>query len=235
VSGFPWSPAATGGDGYGRRIAADLTISSSVLTARVRIARLVVSWLLVGVGVPLLLRAELGVSPFDVLNTGVSHVTGWSLGTSFIVDSILLFVTGRLLGGRLGPACVPGTVVIGLMVNVGLDAIAVQHALVPRIAMLVAGLVIIAVAISLVVTTELGPGPTEVLMLGLVHRGMGIVPARWISDGLPVVLGAALGGSIGVGTVLFVVTMGPMVKAGLRVLRYQPSTRTTLDLPIVGP
>ncbi len=177
-----------------------------MLTARVRIARLVVSWLLVGVGVPLLLRAELGVSPFDVLNTGVSHVTGWSLGTSFIVDSILLFVTGRLLGGRLGPACVPGTVVIGLMVNVGLDAIAVQHALVPRIA-----------------------------MLGLVHRGMGIVPARWISDGLPVVLGAALGGSIGVGTVLFVVTMGPMVKAGLRVLRYQPSTRTTLDLPIVGP
>jgi uncharacterized membrane protein YczE len=56
-----------------------------------------------------------------------------------------------------------------------------------------------------------------------------------LSDGLPVVLGAALGGSIGVGTVAFVLTMGPMVKFGLRLLGYQPSTRTTLDLPIVGP
>jgi len=175
------------------------------------------------------------VSPFDVLNTGVGNVTGWSLGTAFIVDSIVLFATGRLLGGRLGPACVPGTVVIGLMVNAVLAAIPEQHALASRVAMLAAGLVVIAVAISLVVTTELGPGPTEVLMLGLVHRGMGIVPARWLSDGLPVVLGAALGGSIGVGTVAFVLTMGPMVKFGLRLLGYQPSTRTTLDLPIVGP
>ena len=201
---------------------------------RVRITRLVVSWVLVGIGVPLLLRAELGVSPFDVLNTGVGNVTGWSLGTAFIVDSIVLFAAGRLLGGRLGPACVPGTVVIGLMVNAVLGAIPEEHALVWRVAMLAAGLVIIAVAISLVVTTELGPGPTEVLMLGLVHRGMGIVPAR-LSDGLPVVVGAVLGGSIGVGTVAFVLTMGPMVKLGLRLLGYQPSTRTTLDLPIVGP
>jgi uncharacterized membrane protein YczE len=202
---------------------------------RVRITRLVVSWVLVGIGVPLLLRAELGVSPFDVLNTGVGNVTGWSLGTAFIVDSIVLFAAGRLLGGRLGPACVPGTVVIGLMVNAVLGAIPEEHALAWRVAMLAAGLVIIAVAISLVVTTELGPGPTEVLMLGLVHRGMGIVPARWLSDGLPVVVGAVLGGSIGVGTVAFVLTMGPMVKAGLRLLGYQPSTRTSLDLPIVGP
>jgi uncharacterized membrane protein YczE len=225
----------TGDGGYRHRITADVTAPSSSLTTRVRVARLVVSWALVGVGVPLLIRAELGVSPFDVLNTGVGNVTGWSLGTAFIVDSIVLFATGRLLGGRLGPACVPGTVVIGVMVNAALDAIPVQHALVPRIAMLAAGLVIIAVAISLVVTTELGPGPTEVLMLGLMHRGMGIVPARWLSDGLPVALGAVLGGSIGVGTVVFVVTMGPMVKAGLRVLRYQPTRRATLDLPIVGP
>jgi uncharacterized membrane protein YczE len=116
-----------------------------------------------------------------------------------------------------------------------LEAIPEQHALIPRVAMLAAGLVVIAVAISLVVTTELGPGPTEVLMLGLVHRGMDIVPARWLSDGLPVVVGAVLGGSIGVGTVAFVLTMGPMVKLGLRLLGYRPSTRTTFDLPIVGP
>ncbi len=225
---------------YGRVIP-DLVPATSAavaatLSTRTRLIRLVVSWLLVGVGVPLLLRSALGVSPFDVLNTGVGHQTGWSLGTAFIVDSIVLFTTGWLLGGGLGPACVPGTVVIGVMVNLALRVLPEQHAMAVRIPLLLAGLVIIAVAISLVVTTELGPGPTEVLMLGLIKRGLGIVPARWISDGFPVLLGIALGGSIGVGTVVFVLTMGPMVKFGLRRLHYEPSaSQPALDLPLIGP
>lgn len=188
----------------------------------VRVVRLVVSWLLVGCGVPLLLRAELGVSPFDVLSTGVAGVTGWSVGVSFIACSITFFLTGRLLGGLLGPACVPGTVVIGLLVNVILGLVPEQTALVARIPMLVLGLVLIAAAITLGVSTELGPGPTEVLMLGLMARGVDVVPARWISDGLPVVVGVLLGGAIGVGTVVFWLTMGFLVKAGLRLLAYEP-------------
>jgi uncharacterized membrane protein YczE len=62
-------------------------------------------------------------------------------------------------------------------------------------------------------------------MLGLVRRGMPIVPARWISDGTPVVVGAALGGQLGVGTLVFAVAMGPLVKVGLRRLGYTPATR----------
>ena len=65
-----------------------------------------------------------------------------------------------------------------------------------------------------------------VLMLGLVNRGLGVVPARWISDGAPLVAGALLGGSFGLGTVLFAVGMGPMVKVGLRRLRYTPHVAT---------
>ena len=72
----------------------------------------------------------------------------------------------------------------------------------------------LAVAICLVVTTELGAGPTEVVMLGLINRGMGIVPARWISDGTPLVVGTLLGGAIGPGTLFFALSMGPMVKFG---------------------
>ena len=187
------------------------------MTRRTRLTRLVVSWLMVGVGVPLLVQSHLGVAPFDVLNTGLTEVTDWSLGLCFALMSAVFFGAGFLLGARLGWACLVGTVV-NLMLRVVPD-----HAhLAVRSTFLVGGMLIIGAAICLVVTTELGPGPTEVLMLGLVNRGLGVVPARWISDGAPLVAGALLGGSFGVGTVVFAVGMGPLVKAGLRALHYTP-------------
>lgn len=195
---------------------------------RTRILRLVASWILVAIGVPMLIEAELGVAPFDVFNTGVGHATGWSLGLCFIIDAMIFFVIGTLLGARPGWGSIFGTITIGPMVNVVLSLIPKQHAMAPRLALLIGGTLILAVAICMVVTTELGAGPTEVVMLGLIHRGMGIVPARWISDGTPLVIGTLLGGAIGPGTLLFALSMGPMVKFGLRRLKYE--TRRPIPL-----
>ena len=189
---------------------------------RTRLLRLFASWGLVAIGVPMLIRAELGVAPFDVFNTGVSQATGWSLGVCFIVDAMTFFVIGSILGVRPGWGSVVGTTCIGPMINVVLAVLAKQHDMAPRLALLIGGTVILAAAICLVVSTELGAGPTEVAMLGLIHRGMGIVPARWISDGTPLVVGTLLGGAIGPGTLLFALSMGPMVKFGLRRLHYEP-------------
>jgi len=193
-----------------------------------RTLRLIGSWVGVSIGVPLLIRAELGVAPFDVLNTGVAHATDWPFGVAFVVDACIFYLAGWLLGAQLGWACIGGTVIIGPMVNVFLGALPVQHAMVPRLGYFVVGLLIIAVAICLVITTELGAGPSEVFMLGLVVRGMGIVPARWISDGLPLVIGALIGGALGPGTLVFALTMGPMVKYGLGRMHYQPARGGTL-------
>lgn len=187
-----------------------------------RFSRLFGSWIGVGVGISLLIRADLGVAPFDVLTTGVSHTVGWSLGLCFILVSIVFFAIGAALGGKLGWACLVGTVAIGRIVDVLLPHVPKLHALPARIAVWAVAVAIIGASVCLVITTELGPGPTEVLMLGLVHRGMGIVPARWISDGTPVLLGALIGGSLGVGTVVFALALGPMVKYGLRRLHYTP-------------
>ena len=195
------------------------------MTPATRLLRLVGSWIGVGIGIPLLIRAELGVAPFDVLNTGVSDATGWSLGVCFVVDASVFYGIGRLLGARLGWASFVGTIVIGPLVNLFLRLIPQQQALVARLALYVAGILIIAVAICLVVSTELGAGPSEVMMLGLITRGLGVVPARWISDGTPLVIGAALGGALGPGTLAFVVCMGPLVRFGLRTLHYEPAHR----------
>lgn len=81
---------------------------------------------------------------------------------------------------------------------------------------------LISIAVSLVITAELGVGPTEAIMLGLMQRGVSIVPARLVSDGVPLVVGALLGGALGVGTVVFTLAMGPLVKFGLRRLAYEP-------------
>jgi uncharacterized membrane protein YczE len=200
------------------------------LTSRGRLIRLFASWAAVGVGIPMILRAELGASPFDVLNTGLSEVTGWSFGICFVVNSIAFFASGRAMGARLGWACIAGTLVIGPLVNLVLGLIPEQDRLSIRIPLFVVGLLVIAVAICLVIPTELGPGPTEVLMLGLVARGMDVVPARWISDGLPVAIGVALGGAFGAGTVIWVLCMGPMVKFGLRRLHYVPPRLVIVDI-----
>lgn len=195
-----------------------------------RLTRLFASWAAVGVGIPMILRAELGASPFDVLNTGLSEWAGWSFGVCFIVNSIVFFGVGRAMGARLGWACIAGTLVIGPLVNLVLDLIPEQELLASRIPLFVGGLLVIAVAICLVIPTELGPGPTEVLMLGLVARGMDVVPARWISDGLPVAIGAIAGGAFGVGTFVWVLVMAPMVKFGLRRLHYTPPRLVVVDI-----
>ncbi|MBI4884159.1 MAG: hypothetical protein HY826_08900 [Actinobacteria bacterium] len=192
------------------------------MSMRTRLLRLLASWVLVAIGVPLLVRAELGVAPFDVLNTGMHAAVGWSLGLCFIVDAMVFFAIGWALGVRPGWASFVGTLVIGPLVNVMLAIVPEQHRVASRLGLLGGGILIVALAICLVVTTELGAGPTEVVMLGLFGRGLGIVPSRWISDGVPFVIGMALGGAVGPGTLIFAVGMGPMVQHGLYLLHYEP-------------
>jgi uncharacterized membrane protein YczE len=193
---------------------------------RLRILRLLFSWVAVAVGVSLLVRAELGVAPFDVLNTGLSDRTGWSFGLCFLLSGLTLFVIGRLLGGRLGIASVAGAVTIGPMINVFLRLIHHQEKLAVRVPFLLGGIAIIGMGICFGIASELGPGPSEVFMLGLVNHGVGLVVARWISDLLPIVIGVVLGGALGVGTIAFLILMGPMVKIGLRLLRFDPHRAT---------
>jgi uncharacterized membrane protein YczE len=142
------------------------------MTRSARLTRLVVSWLMVGLGVPLLVRSNLGVAPFDVLNTGLNEVTELSFGLCFILMSAVFFGTGYLLGAKLGWACLGGTLTIGVMVNLVLRAVPERDALALRVPFLLGGILIIAVAICLS-ATELGAGPTEVMMLGLVNRRLG--------------------------------------------------------------
>jgi uncharacterized protein len=190
-----------------------------------RLVRLAASWTCIAVGVPMLVRAELGLAPADVLNSGVSTATGWSFGTSFVVMAVTLYSVGLVLGGRIGWASPLGTVVIGPMINVVLGRVQQYERLVFRIPLFAVGTLVIAAGICLAIAARFGPGPSEVVQMGLVHRGIGLVIARWIVDGVPIVLGVLLGGQIGAGTVIFLVVMGPLIKSGLKAMHFVPPVR----------
>lgn len=200
----------------------------SVTSARplwVRVALVPVSWVLVAVGVSMLIRADVGVAPYDVLNTGIANVFGIGVGTAFLVDALVLYAIGWALGGRLGWASIAGTFVISPLIDVLLDRWGEIDPLAVRIPLFGAGLAILCVAVCLAIVTELGPGPTEVFMLGLVARRVSVTRARWLTDGMCVGIGTLLGGAVGVGTVVFLVAFGPMVARGLVALRYTPPVR----------
>lgn len=205
--------------------------SSPRLSLRVRIVRVGISWPLIALGVALLLRANLGVSPFDVLNTGVAKAFDAPFSIVFPGVAVVFFALGALLGGRVGWASVFGTFVIGPLIGVFREVVPEPEMLVPRIAMMAGATALLATAVCLLITTELGPGPSEVFMLGLVNRNVPIVLARWISDGLPLCAGAALGGSVGVGTVIFGFALAPLIKYGLAVLHYVPPHQPELVEP----
>lgn len=192
------------------------------LTTWERIGRVATSYVLVSIGVALLVSAELGVAPYDVLNTGIADTLGIRFGFAFLITSALFYGTGTLLGGRTGWASLIGTIVIAPLVEGALAILPEPERLAGRLPMFAIGVLVLVAAVCLVVTTELGPGPGEVFMLGLIARGIPVVRARWITDGIALILGAALGGAVGVGTVLFAFAFGPLVAAGLRALHYSP-------------
>jgi uncharacterized membrane protein YczE len=168
-----------------------------------------------------------------VLNSGLANRLPGGFALWWTITGLLCFLLGALMGTPPGPASIAGTVVIGPLINIVLGWLPEVDRLLPRLGLMAAGIAVIAVAICLTVSTELGPGPPEVVMLGLVRRGIDVVPARWITDGVPFLLGVVLGGSFGVGTIVFVIAMGTIVKFGLRLLHFQPSPDRQATLALV--
>lgn len=187
-----------------------------------RLTRVATSYLLVSVGVALLVRAELGVAPYDVLNTGLSDAFDIPFGVAFVITAATFYGAGVALGGRTGWASLIGTFIIAPLIQLSLALIPETERMAARVPMFGVGVLLLATGVCLVISTELGPGPGEVFMLGLVARGVPVAPARWLTDGLALLLGVLLGGAVGIGTVLFAFAFGPMVAAGLRLLRYTP-------------
>ena len=199
-----------------------------------RLLGLVFGLFLCAAGIVALLESELGLSPWDVLHQGLAQQTPLSYGTANIAVGVVVLVVAWGLGARVGVGTVANATLIGLFIEVLVRVPTVEalseEGLVARSIVLVAGIALVAVGSAFYLGASLGAGPRDSLMLVLALRsGWRIGLVRTLLESSVVVVGAFLGGTIGIGTIAFALLIGPALEASFWVLG-----RTALTGPAVA-
>jgi len=192
-----------------------------------RLIQLFSGLVLYGLSIALIVRADLGLDPWDVLNQGVFERFAQPAGISFglVVNLIGLAVLLLWIPLRQKPGVgtLANVLVIGTVANVGLDWIPTDLDLSLRAGLLIAGIVLNGVASGAYIGAGLGPGPRDGLMTGIVARTGW--PVKWVRTAIElsvIAVGWLLGGSVGLGTVLYAVTIGPLVHVFLPLFTLRP-------------
>jgi len=172
--------------------------------------QLLVGLWLFGASVALLVRAELGLDPWDVLHQGISGKSGISLGLVVIATSVFVLVLWVPLRQRPGIGTLANVLLVGVSLDATLAVLPAPTELPWQIAFLVAGILGSAVATGLYIGAGLGPGPRDGLMTGLAARGISIRIARTAIEVAVLALGWLLGGTVGLGTVAYALAIGPL-------------------------
>jgi uncharacterized membrane protein YczE len=200
-----------------------------------RYASLVFGLAVFGLAIVFILESKLGLSPWDVLNQGLSKHSPLSFGMANVVVGVVVLFIGWRLGGRPGVGTVANAVLVGVFIQLltSIDAIAnlAHDSLGVRIPLLLAGILLIGPASAFYIGADLGAGPRDTLMLVGARRTrfrVGIVRATLEICALAV--GIVLGGTFGVGTVLFALLIGPIIEASFAAL-----ARTPLAVPSPAP
>ncbi|MGV0852935.1 membrane protein YczE [Mycolicibacterium phlei] len=171
-----------------------------------------------GFSMAMMVRAGLGLDPWDVFHQGLSLRTGMTIGVASAVVGVAVLLAWIPLRNRPGIGTVANVIVIAITVDLGMWLLAAPEALWARIAMLIGAIVLNAFATVLYVGAGLGPGPRDGLMTGLVVRtGLSVRLVRTAIEATVLVVGWLLGGTVGVGTVLYAFGIGPLVQLFVRI------------------
>jgi len=176
-----------------------------------RFGQLVAGLVLFGASLALLVRSELGLDPWDVFHQGLSVATGLSIGTCTIAVGIVVLLLWIPLRQRPGVGTVANVVLVGLSLDAVLLVIPVTDHAVLRWSYLVSGIALNGIATGAYIGAGLGPGPRDGLMVGLTRGGRSVRVVRTAIEVSILAIGWLLGGTVGVGTVLYAITIGPIV------------------------
>jgi uncharacterized membrane protein YczE len=197
-------------------------VDGKTLLAR-RLGQLYAGLVLYGLSMALMIRAELGVMPWDVLHQGLSRITGLSFGTVTIGVGVLVLLAWIPLRERPGLGTVSNVLVIGVAVDGWLAVMGPVHGPAARIALAALGILVNAVTTAAYIGVHLGPGPRDGLMTGLVRRtGASVGLVRTSIEIGVVAAGWALGGNLGAFTVAYAILIGPLVHVLLPRLSVPP-------------
>ena len=176
-----------------------------------RIVQLLIGLFLYGIGIALIVRGAIGVAPWDVLTQGIDAHTHLGFGLITVLTSGVVLLFWIPLRQKPGVGTVLNALLVGPSADVGLRLIPEGLDLWLRIILFAAGLLVLAAATGLYIGAHFGPGPRDGLMTG-VHRRTGwkIWIVRTSIEVIALAIGWALGGNVGVGTVLFALLVGPL-------------------------
>ena len=175
-----------------------------------RLVRLYGGLVLFGVSIALLLRARLGLDPWDVFHQGLARRTGLPIGLLVNATAVAVLLAWIPIRQRPGLGTVSNAILVGLVLDAALPLLPQPRALLVRAVLLAAGIAANAVATALYIGAGLGPGPRDGLMTGLAARGWPIRRVRTLIELTVLAAGWLLGGSVGIGTLLYAVSIGPL-------------------------
>ncbi|WP_149179060.1 hypothetical protein [Streptomyces sp. TRM49041] len=192
-----------------------------------RLLQLAGGLVLYGASSALLVRSGLGLEPWNVLHQGLSRLTGLSIGVVVTVLGAAVLLLWIPLRQKPGLGTVANVLVIGAAMDGTLFLVPDAHGPLARTALMVAGIVLNGLATGLYIAARFGPGPRDGLMTGL-HRltGRSVRLIRTLIEVGVVATGFLLGGSLGVGTLLYALTIGPLVQLSLRLFAVPDATRS---------
>jgi uncharacterized protein len=200
-----------------------------------RAIRLLAGLWLFALGTVLTLRASLGVPPWDVLHDGIRQNTPLSFGVAVIAIGVLLVLVSALFGVRPGPGTIANMLLIGTFVDLmlwtdaGADLDDAHMA--ARVATALAGVAVVGLGSALYIGANLGAGPRDSLMvLAATKLGVRVGVARAAIEGTALLTGWLLGGAVGIGTLLFVVAIGPSVDLFFRLFRMEADGRRAAEV-----
>lgn len=178
-----------------------------------------------GIAVPLMIASGLGLGPWDAFHVGLHELTGMSVGTASIVVGVAIVLGSLRLGIRPGPGTLANMVLVGVFIDLALPHM-------PRASGWVAGLGYYLIAITLVglstgmyIGAGLGSGPRDGLMVGISRlTGLQFRRVRLFIELSALAGGWAMGGTIGVGTILFAILVGPAIQFGLELFGVLPGS-----------
>lgn len=193
-----------------------------------RAARLFAGCVLLGAGIALMVLADLGLSPWDVLHQGVSERTGIPIGTVGIIVGLGVLAAWVPLKERVRWGTAVNVVFVGLTVDLTLAVAPEPDAAVAKILCLAAGVGVIGLGTALYIGAGLGTGPRDGLMTALSRRtSRSIRLVRTAIELTALAVGAALGGSVGIGTLVFALAIGPLIQLFLGYLTVPQPVLTT--------
>jgi uncharacterized membrane protein YczE len=190
------------------------------------LAFLILGLVLFGFGEALLVTAGIGVSPWTVFAEGVTNITGWSLGFATFVISLSVLGLWIPLRQAPGMGTILNVIIIALVLEFVLPLLPEFETYITNAGLAVVGVLVTGFGGAIYLIANLGPGPRDGLMTGLQGvTGQPIARVRTFIELSVVVIGWALGGTLGLGTVLFALGIGPAMALGMQILQSRGSAQ----------